>query len=191
MRKHVSCLHLLNGDTFTVHSLCSFMMLLYHLTYCGLVTPYGDLEMGQHCLRKWLVAWRHQAITWTNVDLCLVRSKDISVRTILQNIPQLSIIKISLQITYMNFSFKYPRGQWFNLTLHYLNRKLSQESYFLLYQFYLLVLKYACEIFTLHSYLGIGQNHAFDFMKQIWMLYLKLAILSFKCKYNLNCDISN
>ena len=29
-----------------------------------------------------------------------------------QNIPQLSIIKISLQITYVNFSLKYPRGQW-------------------------------------------------------------------------------
>ena len=23
----------------------------------------------QHCLRKWLVGWRHQAITWTKVDV--------------------------------------------------------------------------------------------------------------------------
>ena len=31
-------------------------------TRCGLVTPHGDVELGQHWLRKWLVAWRHQAI---------------------------------------------------------------------------------------------------------------------------------
>ena len=36
--------------------------------HCGLVPPYGDMELGQHWLRQWLVAWRHQAITWTNVD---------------------------------------------------------------------------------------------------------------------------
>ena len=37
-------------------------------THWGLVTPYGDVDLGQHWLRYWLVAWRHQAITWTNVD---------------------------------------------------------------------------------------------------------------------------
>ena len=36
------------------------------LTHCGPVTPYGDI--GQHWLRQWLVAWWHQAITWTNID---------------------------------------------------------------------------------------------------------------------------
>ena len=39
------------------------------LTHCGLVMPYGGRELGQHWFRQWLVAWRHQAITWTNVDL--------------------------------------------------------------------------------------------------------------------------
>ena len=38
------------------------------LTHWGLVMPYGDIDQGQHWLRKWLVAWWHQAITWTNVD---------------------------------------------------------------------------------------------------------------------------
>ena len=33
------------------------------LTDCGLATPYGDRNLGQHWLRLWLVAWRHQAIT--------------------------------------------------------------------------------------------------------------------------------
>ena len=45
--------------------------LLFSLFFCGyswiltqsdLVTPYGDRDLGQHCLGKWQVAWRHQAI---------------------------------------------------------------------------------------------------------------------------------
>ena len=35
------------------------------LTHCGPVTSYGDRDLGQHWLRYWFVAWRHQAITWT------------------------------------------------------------------------------------------------------------------------------
>ena len=35
------------------------------------VMPDGDLDLGQHPLRWWLVAWWHQAITWTNVDLII------------------------------------------------------------------------------------------------------------------------
>ena len=38
-------------------------------THCGLVTPFGDIDLGQHWLREWLGAWRHQAITQTKVDL--------------------------------------------------------------------------------------------------------------------------
>ena len=34
-----------------------------------LVTPSGVIDLSQHWLRIWLVAWRHQAITWANVDL--------------------------------------------------------------------------------------------------------------------------
>ena len=43
------------------------------LTHWGLVTPCGDRDLGQHWLRLWPVAWRHQAITLTNVDLSSVR----------------------------------------------------------------------------------------------------------------------
>ena len=39
------------------------------LTHWGLVTPFGDIDLGQNWFKLWLVAWRHQAITWTNVDL--------------------------------------------------------------------------------------------------------------------------
>ena len=30
--------------------------MLMHVTYCGLVTRYGDIDLGQHWLRLWLVA---------------------------------------------------------------------------------------------------------------------------------------
>ena len=38
------------------------------LTHCGLVTPYSDIDLGQHSLRLWLDAVRQQAITWANVS---------------------------------------------------------------------------------------------------------------------------
>ena len=37
------------------------------LIRCGLVTSYCDIGLGQHWLRRWLTAWRNQAITWTNL----------------------------------------------------------------------------------------------------------------------------
>ena len=49
------------------------------------------------------MAWQHQAITWTNVDLILVKSSDIRLRKISLKEPQLSITKISLKVTYLNF----------------------------------------------------------------------------------------
>ena len=81
------------------------------LTPCGLVTPYGDINLGQHWLRQWLVAWRHQAITWTSVDLSSVRSSGIHLRAILQEIPQPSVTwvnEISLKISYLKFCSNLP-----------------------------------------------------------------------------------
>ena len=34
---------------------------------CCLVRTYGIKDPGRHWYRQWLVAWRHQVITWTNV----------------------------------------------------------------------------------------------------------------------------
>ena len=36
------------------------------VSHCILLTPYGNLNLGHHWFRQWLVAWWHQAITWTN-----------------------------------------------------------------------------------------------------------------------------
>ena len=64
------------------HDYLSAMTMLILLTHCGLLTSYGDRDLGQHWLRKWLVAWRHQTITWTNFDLSSVRSNGIHLRAI-------------------------------------------------------------------------------------------------------------
>ena len=62
-------------------------MIIEHWTHWGLLMPYGDWDLGQHWLRWWLVAWRHQVITWTNDDLSSVSSSDIDLWAISQTIP--------------------------------------------------------------------------------------------------------
>ena len=54
------------------------------LTHCGLVIPYGNIDLGQHWLRKWLVAIRQHAIIWANVDLAPLWFCDIQLRSISQ-----------------------------------------------------------------------------------------------------------
>ena len=73
------------------------------LMHCGLMTPYGDRDLGQHWLRQWLVAWRHQVITWTNVDLPSARCIGIHLITNLQETLQPSIATISWKITFLKF----------------------------------------------------------------------------------------
>ena len=48
------------------------------------------------------------AVTWANVDLSSVTSSDIYLGAISQEVPQPSIIKISLKITFLKISFKSP-----------------------------------------------------------------------------------
>ena len=81
----------------------------------GLVTPYGDKNLGQHWLRWWLVAWRHQAVTWTNVDLSPVRSSGIHLIAISQKIPQPPIFELVWKIIYLKFCSN-QRGQWVMLS---------------------------------------------------------------------------
>ena len=84
------------------------------LTHCGLVTLYGDRDLGQHWLRQWLVAWRrHQSINWTNVDWSSVKSRDIHIRAISQEMPQPSITKISLKIMCIKFHSNLPGANEF------------------------------------------------------------------------------
>ena len=62
-----------------------YLRVLQMLIHCGLMMPCGDIDLGQHRLRQWLVAWWHQAITWINGFQSSVRSSDNHVRIILQN----------------------------------------------------------------------------------------------------------
>ena len=78
------------------------------INHCGLVTPCGNRDLGQHWLRYWLVAWLHQAITWTNVDWSSVKSSDIHIRAISQEMPQPSITIICLKITCLKFHSDFP-----------------------------------------------------------------------------------
>ena len=49
-----------------------------------------------------------KAITWTNVDWSSVKSSDIHIRAISQEMPQPSITKIYLKITCLKFHSKFP-----------------------------------------------------------------------------------
>ena len=90
------------------HHICLMNMCYSHFTHCGLVTPYGDKELCHHWFRQWLVAWRHQAIAWTNIDLASVRRCHIHMTEISQQIPHPSIIKISSNITYLKLPSNLP-----------------------------------------------------------------------------------
>ena len=82
------------------------------LTRWGLVTPYGDIDLGHHWLRQWLVAWQHQAITWTNVDLSSVKFCGIHLTMILLVALKVSVHEIISKITATS-----PRGQWLSNSL--------------------------------------------------------------------------
>ena len=54
--------------------MCCSVYFHYHFQLLPLGEFCGTLLMiSQHCLRLWLGAWWHQAITWTNVDPDLCR----------------------------------------------------------------------------------------------------------------------
>ena len=57
-----------------------------------------------------VVAWRHQAITWTNIDLPSVRSIGIHLSTIQEP----SITKISYKITFLKFLWNLPGANELN-----------------------------------------------------------------------------
>ena len=80
----------------------------FQLTQCGLMTPYGGRDPFQHWFRYWLVAWRHLAITWTNVDLPSLRSGDVHVRAISLETSQPSFTKICLKIISLRFYWNFP-----------------------------------------------------------------------------------
>ena len=50
------------------HKLTWISTWIFFINSSGPVTPYDVIELWWHGFRQWLVAWWHQALTWTNVD---------------------------------------------------------------------------------------------------------------------------
>ena len=71
------------------------------LSHLGIMAPYGDIDLAQHGLRQWLAAWRHQAITWTNVDLSSEKPSVIHLVAISQQELQAPITEFGFKITYL------------------------------------------------------------------------------------------
>ena len=44
------------------------LQIVCFLTHCGLVTSYGNIDLGLDWLRLWHATWLHQAINWNNYD---------------------------------------------------------------------------------------------------------------------------
>ena len=84
------------------HNWKSLIGLEWNWTHCGLVMPYGDRDWGQH--------WPDgtKPLPEPNVDWSSVKSSDIHIREISQEMPQPSITKICLKITCLKFHANHP-----------------------------------------------------------------------------------
>ena len=84
------------------------------LTHCGMAKPYGKMNMGRHWLRQWLVAWRHQVITWTNVDFHMWGSlTGIRLRAISERVPKLLLFMMCENCSFLIYRHILMR-QWVN-----------------------------------------------------------------------------
>ena len=97
MAKPVLSYHYLSLSPFTI-------ILRYNLTlHCGPVTPYGDKELGPHCLMWWLIGWRLQNITRTNADFSPKRFGSTRTRAIFTGSAQAIILHNVFQSIYLNY----------------------------------------------------------------------------------------
>ena len=86
-------------------------------THCGLAPPQGDKGLSQHWLSWWLGACRHQAITWTNVDLSSVMSCGIHQRTLSWGDLEIPISKSRLKIPLFESHSDLPGANELTVTL--------------------------------------------------------------------------
>ena len=81
---------------------------LHNYTHCHLMVPYGDTELGQHWLRRWLVAWQYQAISWIKSEITIIQA--------MQNSPESNIINdardISLSLKSLYSALSIYRGHF-------------------------------------------------------------------------------
>ena len=73
---------------------------------CGLVTPYGDIYLGNLWLAWWIVVWRHQAITCTKVWSSEML-RGIHLRTLSQEV----LMESETCVPILNFQHYYRMSQ--------------------------------------------------------------------------------
>ena len=94
--------------------------------------PYGIINLSQHWFRYWLVAWWHQAITWTSVDILSLGFCSIHLETISEEVLRVSVLEIGLNVTLLEsllLLFGLPPCQRSDMTLV----EVSQHAYDYLY----------------------------------------------------------
>ena len=62
-------------------------------------TTYGDIHLAPNWFRLWIAVWRHQAITWTNVDFISVKSCSIRLKAMALEMPITVITSTHWKIT--------------------------------------------------------------------------------------------
>ena len=72
------------------------------------MTPYGDINLGQHWLKKWFVAYRHQTIIWTNPDFPLVGFCSIHLKAVSQWVTSYYYIKWAWKLYVLELLSHFP-----------------------------------------------------------------------------------
>ena len=88
------------------------------LTPFDIMAPYGDRDLGQIWLSYWLVALRHQALTWTNIDFPL----GVHMWAISQRVSHLLFCILNLKSTLLRSLPHLPRAIEFTRRLLHILR---------------------------------------------------------------------
>ena len=80
--------------------------------------PITNIDLGQNWLRKWLVAWWHQAINWTNADFSLVRFCGTYLRVITANAQDITMYNDIERLIRLKSFLTTPRAQRVTVSLH-------------------------------------------------------------------------
>ena len=80
-----------------------------------IVPPYCHMDLDQHQLMLGLVAWRHQTITWSYVNLSTLMSYGNYIKTNITGNTQCSILCKESWILYFKITAIRPMGLWMGL----------------------------------------------------------------------------
>ena len=99
------------NDTYTdKYLLTNICVTWLQWVYSFWVTPYDGINLGQHWFRQGFVAWRHQVITWTNIDLPSMQSCGINLMAIPPAMFKISINKWRLIIKHLIPQVHFPEA---------------------------------------------------------------------------------